>query len=140
MGAAAASLLGRSPATNRPDVQIMSATSLQANSPAPTRLGLAGLPVFSLGFRPFYLLAGLAAVLAVPSWALAYLGLLPLEPALPATLWHLHEMLFGYTVAVLVGFLYTAVPNWTGRPTPKGTVLAGLAGLWLLGRIALLAG
>jgi uncharacterized protein involved in response to NO len=117
----------------------MSATSLQPSS-ASSRPGLAGLPLFSLGFRPFYLLAGLAAVLTVPSWLLVYFGLVPLEPALPATLWHLHEMLFGFVAAVLVGFLYTAVPNWTGRPTPKGAKLAGLAALWLLGRIAMLAG
>ena len=52
--------------------------------------------------------------------------------------WHAHEMLFGYTLAVMTGFLFTAVRNWTGQPTPTGALLAGYAALWLLARILVL--
>jgi uncharacterized protein involved in response to NO len=90
--------------------------------------------VFALGFRPFYLLAGGYAALAVPLWALQYAGWLP-----GASLyWHAHEMLFGYAFAVIAGFLLTAVRAWTGRPTPAGAALVAIAGLWLLARIVAL--
>jgi uncharacterized protein involved in response to NO len=49
-------------------------------------------------------------------------------------LWHAHEMIFGYAFAVIAGFLLTAVRAWTGRPTPTGAALAGLALLWLAAR------
>ena len=86
--------------------------------------------MFALGFRPFYLLAGAYAALGVPIWALQYAGALPAANPL----WHAHEMLFGYIFAVIAGFLLTAVRNWTGRPTPSGAALAGIAGLWVLAR------
>ena len=89
------------------------------------------MPLFALGFRIFYLLAGLQAALAVPLWALQYSGVLP--PVDP--LWHAHEMLFGYTFAVIAGFLLTAVRNWTGLPTPSGAPLAVIAALWTAARI-----
>lgn len=88
--------------------------------------------LWQLGFRPFYLLAGGFAALSVPLWALQFLGWLP-RPA--HALWHTHEMLFGYALAVVVGFLFTAGRNWTGRPTPSGTALAMLAALWVAGRV-----
>lgn len=94
----------------------------------------------SIGFRPFYFLAAAFAALAVPLWFAAYGGWLPLTPALPAFLWHAHEMVFGFAPAVIVGFLLTAVRNWTGRPTPSGAALAALALLWLAGRVAMLTG
>lgn len=93
------------------------------------------LPLLSIGFRPFFLLAGLASVLLVFVWG----GLLKhgifLENYYSPANWHAHEMLFGYTVAVIAGFLLTAVRNWTGRNTADGHALAGLALLWLLGRL-----
>lgn len=89
------------------------------------------MTLFALGFRPFYLLAGAYAALAVPLWALQYAGLLP-----GANLfWHAHEMLFGYAFAVIAGFLLTAVRVWAGKPTPTGAVLAGMAALWVLARL-----
>lgn len=91
----------------------------------------AGFPLFALGFRPFYLLAGIYAALSVPIWALQYGGWLP-GGDFP---WHAHEMLFGYTFAVITGFLFTAVRNWTGLPTPAGAGLAGIAALWLAARV-----
>jgi len=86
--------------------------------------------LFDLGFRPFYLLAGAFAALAVPLWALQYAGWLPGANIL----WHAHEMIFGYAFAVIAGFLLTAVRAWTGRPTPTGAALATLAALWVLSR------
>ena len=92
----------------------------------------------SIGFRPFYLGAAAFAALAVPAWMIAYFGSAPyLLPPAPLT-WHAHEMVFGFAPAVIVGFLLTAVRNWTGQPTPSGAALAGLFGLWLAGRIAML--
>ncbi len=89
-------------------------------------------PLFALGFRPLYLLAGLYAAAAVPLWAAEYAGWL--RGANP--LWHAHEMLFGYAFAVISGFLLTAVRNWTGRPTPAGAPLAAIACVWVAARIA----
>jgi uncharacterized protein involved in response to NO len=90
----------------------------------------------SIGFRPFYLGAALFAAVSVALWIAAYLFAAPLPTAYPAYLWHMHEMLFGFGVAVMAGFLLTAVRNWTGRMTPSGAGLAGLFGLWVLGRLA----
>ena len=52
--------------------------------------------------------------------------------------WHMHEMLFGFVMAAIAGFLLTAIPNWTKRLPISGRPLAGLAGLWLAGRLACL--
>jgi uncharacterized protein involved in response to NO len=87
--------------------------------------------LFDLGFRPFYLLAGAYAALAMPLWALQYAGWLPGANIA----WHAHEMIFGYAFAVIAGFLLTAVRVWTGRPTPTGAALAGIVALWLAARV-----
>jgi len=100
--------------------------------PAPT-----GFALFALGFRPFYLLASVFAALSVPLWALQYAGLLG-HAYLAGPVWHAHEMLFGFTLAVIVGFLFTAGSNWTGLPTPRGWKLAALAALWLAARVLVL--
>lgn len=94
--------------------------------------------LFALGFRPFYLLAASLAALFVPLWLMTALGKPLITPALPALLWHGHEMIFGFASAIIVGFLFTAGRNWTGLPTPSGWRLAALAALWLLARVALL--
>ncbi len=91
----------------------------------------------ALGFRPFYLLAGIFSALSIALWALQYAGWLGV-PYLSGPLWHAHEMLFGYTLAVVVGFLFTAGRNWSGRPTPHGLSLAALALLWVAGRVLVL--
>lgn len=90
------------------------------------------MALLALGFRPFYLLAGAYAALAVPVWALQYRGWLPGANLL----WHAHELLFGYAFAVIAGFLLTAVRAWTQRATPSGGALGALAALWLLARLA----
>lgn len=94
--------------------------------------------LFALGFRPFYLLAAALAVLVVPVWVEVLAGTISLTPAVPVMLWHGHEMVFGFAVAVITGFLFTAVRNWTGLQTPAGWPLAALAALWLAGRLAML--
>ena len=87
------------------------------------------------GFRPFFLAAGIAAVVLVPWWALSLTDGVSLETAWPPVLWHGHEMIFGFIGAVIAGFLLTAVPSWTGQRGFAGWPLALLAGLWLLGRL-----
>lgn len=96
--------------------------------------------LFSYGFRPFFLFGALFAGVSVPLWLLDYLGIMPLPAQFPARDWHIHEMLFGYVGAIIAGFLFTAVPNWTGRLPIAGMPLMGLSALWLAGRLALLAG
>lgn len=103
-----------------------------APSPAAARFAL-----WNLGFRPFYLLASLFGAVSVLLWAAQYSGRVP-SVYLQGPVWHGHEMLFGFTLAVVAGFLLTAVRNWTGQPTPSGVPLMALAALWVLGRILVL--
>ena len=93
------------------------------------------LVVFNLGFRPFFLLSGVFAVILMALWAPAFTGGRALSTYYGQIGWHSHEMIFGYTVGVIGGFLLTAVSNWTERPTATGTSLAALLTVWLLGRI-----
>ena len=99
-----------------------------------------GRPVWRLGFRPFYIGGTLLAALIVPLWMLMFFGLLPLTPNVSPLLWHAHEMLFGFAVAIIVGFLMTAGKAWTGLATPRGPALAALALLWLAARVASVVG
>jgi uncharacterized protein involved in response to NO len=96
-----------------------------------------GLPLLRLGFRPFYLAAALFAMAAVPYWAQQLLGGV-VAPGLSGVLWHAHEMLYGFAVAVIAGFLLTAVGSWTALPMPRGPQLLALLVLWGAGRLALL--
>lgn len=95
-----------------------------------------GAPLWSRGFRPFFLSAGVWAIIAIALWLPIYTGDLRLSSALNPIDWHAHEMIFGYIVAVVAGFLLTAIPNWTGRLPVSGAPLAGLAALWVAGRVA----
>ncbi|WP_433765746.1 NnrS family protein [Pseudomonas putida] len=98
---------------------------------------LSAAPVFSLGFRPFFLAGAAFAALAVAIWALWLYGRLPgSQPVGGMLAWHRHEMPFGFAMAIIAGFLLTAVPNWTGRPGLKGWPLIGLVLVWLLARLA----
>lgn len=109
----------------------------EAGAAAPKRDG--GMPaVFSVGFRPFFLLGAIWAAIAVPVWLAAYVHGYALSGPFHAMAWHAHEMVFGFGMAAVAGFLLTAIPNWTGRLPIRGAPLAALAGLWLAGRIALL--
>ena len=95
------------------------------------------LALFNLGFRPFFLLAGVFSLISIFIWGGVYVYGWP-APSLPFSPmhWHAHEMIFGYGMAVVAGFLLTAVRNWTHLDTLKGYPLAGLAALWLVARTA----
>ena len=94
-------------------------------------------PAFlSYGFRPFFMAACLFGLVAIPFWMLIWQGELSLNSALPPVDWHSHEMIFGYGAAVIAGFLFTAVPNWTGGMPTRGRPLLLMLILWLSGRVA----
>lgn len=97
-----------------------------------------GWPLLRLGFRPFYLGAAAFGLLSIPFWVLMWAGMLDRQPVLAPLLWHGHEILFGFAVAVIVGFLLTAGKAWTGLETPRGPFLGALVLLWLAARIAAL--
>ena len=93
--------------------------------------------LFNLGFRPFFLLAGVFSLISILIWGGIYVygWSAPRLPFSPMH-WHAHEMIFGYGMAVAAGFLLTAVRNWTHLDTLRGYPLAGLAALWLAARLA----
>ena len=109
---------------------------IQINDPQ-KRPPLTGWAPFALGFRPFFLSAGIYAVLMMALWLGVLQGGLKTGDLSPAV-WHGHEMLFGFAVAVIAGFLLTAAQNWTGIRTPSGLPLAALFLLWLAGRLSFL--
>ncbi len=97
---------------------------------------LARVPVFlATGFRPFFLLAALSAIVLPLIWVCSYLGYFELPTMLDGVGWHAQSLIFGYTAAVLAGFLLTAVRNWTQRPTLSGAGLGFLAIVWIAGRV-----
>lgn len=100
------------------------------------RTAYEGPALFSYGFRPFFLSAILFALIVVPVWWLVWKGDVGLGGPFVPTDWHVHEMIFGYSAAVVTGFLFTAVPNWTGRLPTRGLSLAVLLALWAAGRLA----
>lgn len=98
------------------------------------------LALFAYGFRPFFLLAGVWAVLGMAIWLLTLLtGAWP-SAGLEPVRWHMHEMLYGFVAAAVGGFLLTAVPNWTGQRGYAGRPLVALVAVWLFGRLVLLPG
>lgn len=94
--------------------------------------------LWSLAFRPFFLVAGLWAALALALWIALFMTGRALPSRFDPLAWHIHAMLFGFVPAAIAGFMLTAIPNWTGRGPIRGAALAGLVTLWLLGRIACL--
>lgn len=96
-----------------------------------------GPALFSYGFRPFFLFGALHAALMLAFWVPWHAGWLSLPISFPPVAWHTHELIFGYVMAVVAGFLLTAVPNWTGRLPLSGMPLVILFSLWLAGRAAM---
>ncbi len=88
------------------------------------------------GLRPFFLLAGIYAIVSLLLWLGMLAGHCSLPTAFDPLTWHTHEMLFGFAQAAIAGFALTAVPHWTGRPPLQGRALGMLAALWLAGRFA----
>jgi len=96
-----------------------------------------GNALFTLGFRPFFLMGSVFSIIAAVLWTLSYQFSLPILPdtRLSNVHWHAHEMIYGYAMAVIAGFLLTAVKNWTGVQTTHGFALFVLAGIWVLARL-----
>jgi len=93
------------------------------------------IALLHLGFRPFFLGAGLFAILSMLLWSFMFVFGWPLSlQGLTPSIWHSHEMVYGYAVAVIAGFLLTAVRNWTGVNTLNGKALLGLFLLWVVCR------
>lgn len=101
-------------------------------SAAPRRFAL-----FEYGFRPFFLLCGLYALIIVPLWLFRFAHASVPFGSLPGVYWHAHEMLFGFIAAAICGFLLTAVPSWTGSPGFAGRPLILMVLLWIAGRAAM---
>ena len=97
---------------------------------------LAIRPIWRLAFRPFFLGGALFAVVAIAAWALTLAGYLTWQPVGGMLAWHRHEMLFGFGLAIIAGFLLTAVQTWTGTPGVSGRPLAALFALWVIARLA----
>ena len=96
-------------------------------------------PVWSSGFRPFFLAAAAYGPALLIYWLGARLAWWALPPAaLALPLLHGHEMLFGFAAALVCGVLLTALPSWTGAAELRGLPLAALALLWLAGRVAII--
>ena len=98
------------------------------------------MSLLQLGFRPFYALASIFAIVAITAWLGAFSGFSGTGVYLHGTVWHSHEMLYGFSAAVIAGFLLTAVRNWTGLETPTGAPLAAMAILWLAARVLIVKG
>jgi len=102
----------------------------------PIRAAYTGPAILSYGFRTLFLMATLFAVIVIPLWMAVWTGHITLISPFSPTDWHIHEMLFGYVSAVIAGFLFTAIPNWTGRMPTRGWPLMVVAAVWLAGRLA----
>jgi uncharacterized protein involved in response to NO len=91
--------------------------------------------LFAYGFRSNFFLAGLAAVVLVPLWVVSFVAGTFFGAGWPPTLWHAHEMLFGFIASAIAGFMLTAVPSWTGQKGFAGVPLMALATIWLSARL-----
>ncbi len=98
------------------------------------------LPLMAYGFRPMFLGCGLLALVAIPAWIGIRATQVSPWGGMPSQLWHAHEMLFGFTIAAIAGFLSTAVPSWTGTRAVAGAPLLWLTLLWIAARILLALG
>lgn len=96
-----------------------------------------GFALFELGFRPFFLGAGIFAIFSITLWTAIYsFGYsLPMQ-GLSSFQWHAHEMIYGYTLAVIAGFLLTAVKNWTGISPISRNLLFFLFIIWIAARLS----
>ena len=110
---------------------------IEIEEPGRTETQTPAFMLWGLGLRPFFLLASAFAALSVPLWVLQFSGVLE-HPYLSGPLWHAHELLFGFALAVIVGFLLTAGRTWSNRPTATGAPLMALVVLWLTARVLVL--
>lgn len=95
-------------------------------------------PFLGRGFRPFFLLGALQAVCMLLLWGGYALQIITPPSFMLATIsWHAHEMIYGFAICIIAGFLLTAVANWTGRPPVKHGHLLALCGVWIAGRVVM---
>lgn len=92
-------------------------------------------PILNLGFRIFFVGSALFAVVAMLLWLAILQGFAPFKGVINPFYWHGHEMVFGYALAVIAGFLLTAVKTWTNQPMPYGWKLFAIFLPWALARI-----
>jgi uncharacterized protein involved in response to NO len=105
--------------------------------PEPSR-GIFDHPVLGYGFRPFFLLGALFSIISLLIWGGFYAGYVtPSLFMIDPVSWHAHEMIYGFTMAIVAGFLLTAVANWTDSAPVRGFHLLGLCLLWLAGRVVM---
>lgn len=105
------------------------------------QVGMNKLALFNLGFRPFFLGASFFSIISILSWVLIYFSCLSITvEKISMSQWHAHEMLYGYGMAVVAGFLLTAVKNWTALATLSGKPLMLLFLLWGIARLLFLFG
>lgn len=90
--------------------------------------------LLSYAFRPFFLLGALCAITVMALWTLALAGIGPVAAHANPALWHAHEMLFGFAMAIIAGFIMTAVAMWTGRARLHGAPLGVMVAAWIAGR------
>lgn len=87
-------------------------------------------------FRLFFSLTTLYAALSIFIWILVLNNVIPpLAQHLDSISWHLHELIFGVSLAALLGFLFTALPSFLNLPPPPRLLVIGLASCWLLARL-----
>ena len=99
------------------------------------------LPVLQIGLRPFYLGAAVFGCLAIAVWLAGWHGTLVVgRTAMTGLMWHVHEMIFGFVAAIIVGFMLTAVRAWCSRDTLRGPSLGALWVLWAAGRVLVWTG
>src|SRR5215471_18805753 len=103
---------------------------------SPRNRNYQGTALLANSFRPFFLLGAIQAGLAILVWLPVFYGELSLVSAFAPRDWHVHEMLYGYLPAAITGFLFTAIPNWTGRLPIRGMPLLVLVLVWITGRLA----
>ncbi|AMN67274.1 NnrS family protein [Psychrobacter sp. P11G5] len=94
-------------------------------------------PILNLSFRIFFSASAVFAVVMMVLWSFVFTGHTDIDAqVLNPLYWHGHEMIYGYALAVVAGFLLTAVKTWTGVMMPHGYKLLGIFSCWLLARIS----
>ena len=111
---------------------------MNSDSPTP-HLKTSDFALFDIAFRPFFLCGSVFSLCAILIWAGLFSGNLTINVFGGGLWWHTHEMLFGFVCAIIMGFLLTAVQNWTSQKSISHTPLFALVLLWLSARLALLS-
>lgn len=92
-------------------------------------------PILNLGFRIFFLGSAVFTILSMVLWMVILQGIAPFKGVVTPFYWHGHEMIFGYALAVIAGFLLTAVKTWTNQMMPHGWHLGAIFGAWAMARL-----